>query len=58
MICRKFMALSLLPVSLVFKAFDDILDLLFQAPFEKHVLSKRLFDYFENQWIKNVDLKL
>ncbi|CAF3958786.1 unnamed protein product, partial [Rotaria sp. Silwood1] len=51
------MALPLLPLSLVLQAFDDLYELFLQAPPQKIDLLKPLFQYFENQWIKKVDLK-
>lgn len=56
-ICRKLMALALMPVSLVIETFDDLHDLIFQLPSAKCDLLKSLFNYFENQWIKRVDVK-
>ncbi|CAF1475020.1 unnamed protein product [Rotaria sordida] len=39
------------------QAFDDLYESLLQAQSQKTDLLKPLFQYFENQWIKKVDLK-
>ncbi|CAF4832204.1 unnamed protein product [Rotaria socialis] len=57
LICRKLMALSLLPLHLVIQSFDDLFELILQAPSNKFDLLKPLFNYFDNYWIKQVDLK-
>lgn len=51
------MALALMPVALVIETFDDLHDLIFQLPPAKCDLLKSLFNYFENQWIKRIDVK-
>ena len=51
------MALALLPVSLVLQAYDDLHDLVLESSSTKYNLLKPLFNYFENQWIKNVDVQ-
>jgi len=52
------MALALLPVSLVLDAFDNLCDSLLESSPTKFNLLKPLFCYFENQWIKKVDIKI
>ena len=52
------MALPLMPISLVVSAFDELFDSLLQGKLSNNAQLKLLFDYFENQWLKNVDLKL
>ncbi|CAF5132619.1 unnamed protein product, partial [Rotaria sp. Silwood1] len=55
--CRKLMALALMPVSLVLQAYDDLHDSVLESSSKKFDLLKPLFSYFENQWIKNVDIQ-
>ena len=43
---------------LVLQAFDDLYDTVPQICSEKKDLLKHLFQYFEHQWIKTVDLKI
>ena len=50
------MALALMPVSLVLQAYDDLLDSVLESSSANFNLLKPLFDYFENQWIKKVDV--
>ena len=52
------MALALMPVSLVIEAFDDLHESIFQlsTATAKFDLLNSLFTYFENQWIKRVDV--
>ncbi len=54
--CRKLMALALMPASLVLQAYDDLYDSVLELSSTKFNLLKPLFDYFENQWIKKVDI--
>jgi hypothetical protein len=51
------MAIALLPLSLVQQAFDDLYDVILQLSSTKYDSLKPLFEYFENYWIKTVDLK-
>ncbi|CAF2876130.1 unnamed protein product [Rotaria sp. Silwood2] len=46
-----------MPVSLVLQAFDDLYDSVLESSSTKFNLLKPLFSYFENQWIKKVDIK-
>ncbi|CAF3249819.1 unnamed protein product [Rotaria sp. Silwood2] len=55
--CRKLMALALMPVSLVLQAYDDLHDSVLESSSTTFDLLKPLFSYFENQWIKNVDIQ-
>ncbi|CAF4635139.1 unnamed protein product, partial [Rotaria sp. Silwood2] len=55
--CRKRMALALMPVSLVLQAYDDLHDSVLGSSSKKFDLLKPLFSYFENQWIKNIDIQ-
>ncbi|CAF4455940.1 unnamed protein product, partial [Rotaria sp. Silwood2] len=55
--CRKLMALALIPVSLVLQAYDDLHDSVLESSSTTFNLLKSLFSYFENQWIKNVDIQ-
>jgi hypothetical protein len=50
------MALALMPASLVLQAYDDLYDSVLELSSTKFNLLKPLFDYFENQWIKKVDI--
>ncbi|CAF4517696.1 unnamed protein product, partial [Rotaria sp. Silwood2] len=54
---RKRMALALMPVSLVLQAYDDLHDSVLGSSSKKFDLLKPLFSYFENQWIKNIDIQ-
>jgi hypothetical protein len=56
-ICRKLMALALLPVSLVLQAYDDLYESVLESSSTKFNTLKPLFNYFENQWIKNVAIE-
>jgi len=56
-ICRKIMALPLLPISLVVETFDSLCDSVLEASSTKFKLLEPLFKYFENQWIKKVEIK-
>ncbi|CAF4935093.1 unnamed protein product [Rotaria sp. Silwood1] len=51
------MALALMPVSLVLQAYDDVHDGVLESSSTKFNLLKPLFSYFENQWMKNVDIQ-
>jgi hypothetical protein len=46
-----------MPVSLVLQAYDDLYDSILESSLTKFNLIKPLFDYFENQWIKKVDIQ-
>ncbi|CAF4921093.1 unnamed protein product [Rotaria socialis] len=54
---RKIMALALMPVSLVLRAFGDLSESVLESSPIKFNLLKPLFHYFENQWLKNVDIQ-
>ncbi|CAF2727901.1 unnamed protein product [Rotaria sp. Silwood2] len=56
-ICRKLMALALLPLSLVIEAFDNLYDSVLESSSTTFKLLEPLFKYFENQWIKTVEIK-
>ncbi|CAF3348314.1 unnamed protein product, partial [Rotaria socialis] len=51
------MALALMPVSLVLRAFGDLSESVLESSPIKFNLLKPLFHYFENQWLKNVDIQ-
>jgi hypothetical protein len=53
-ICRKLVALPIIPVSAVLQPFDDLHDSFLQSSVIKVNLLKPLFDYYESQWIKTV----
>jgi hypothetical protein len=46
-----------MPVSLVLQAYDDLYDSILESSSTKFNLLEPLFDYFENQWIKKVDIQ-
>lgn len=50
------MALALMPVSLVLQAYDDLYDSVLESSSTNFNLIKPLFDYFENQWTKKVEI--
>ncbi|CAF4569318.1 unnamed protein product [Rotaria socialis] len=54
---RKIMALALMPVSLVLRAFGDLSESVLESSPIKFNLLKPLYHYFENQWLKNVDIQ-
>ncbi|CAF4091623.1 unnamed protein product [Rotaria sordida] len=56
-ICRKLMALASLPLSLDIKAFDNLYDSVLESSSTTFKLLEPLFTYFENQWIKAVEIK-
>ncbi|CAF2855277.1 unnamed protein product [Rotaria sp. Silwood2] len=56
MICRKLMALALLPSSVVLKSFEDLYEIVLLASSSELRLLGPLFDYFENYWIKKIDI--
>ncbi len=51
------MVLALMPLSLVLQAYDDLYDSVLESSSTKFYLLKPLFDYFENQWIKKVNIQ-
>jgi hypothetical protein len=51
------MALALLPTSLVIDTFDNLCDSLLESSSTKFNLLKPLFTYFENQWVKKIDVE-
>ncbi|CAF3744495.1 unnamed protein product [Rotaria sordida] len=55
--CRKLMALALMPISLVLQAYDDLHGSVLESSSTTFDSLKPLFSYFENQWIKNVDIQ-
>ncbi len=56
-ICRKLMALALLPITLVVDAFDNLCESVLESSSTKFKLLQPLFTYFENQWINKVEIK-
>ncbi|CAF1067047.1 unnamed protein product [Rotaria sordida] len=56
MICRKLMALALLPSSVVLKSFEDLYEIVLLASSSELGSLRPLFDYFENYWIKRIDI--
>ncbi|CAF1586169.1 unnamed protein product [Adineta ricciae] len=56
-ICRKIMALPLIPISLVSKAYDDLLNSTIACSRVKYDMLRPLFNYFENQWMRKVDIQ-
>ncbi|CAF0909503.1 unnamed protein product [Rotaria sordida] len=56
MICRKLMALALLPSSVVLKSFEDLYESVLLASSSELGSLRPLFDYFENYWIKRIDI--
>ena len=51
------MALPLMPVSLVLQAYDDLQDSILESSPTKYDTLRSLFNYFDNQWIKKVDIQ-
>ena len=56
-ICRKLMALPLMPLTLVSQSFDDLFDVLLQGSSSTYDSLKPLFEYFEHYWMKTLDPK-
>jgi hypothetical protein len=50
------MALPLMPVSLVLQAYDDLYDSVLESSLTNFNLLKPLLSYYENQWIKTIDI--
>jgi hypothetical protein len=51
------MALALLPPSLVVEAFDNLYDSVLESSSTTFKSLEPLFTYFENQWIKTIEIK-
>jgi hypothetical protein len=51
------MALPLMPISLVLQAYDDLHDSILESSPTKYDIIKSLFNYFDCQWIKKVDIQ-
>jgi hypothetical protein len=51
------LARALMPVSFFLQAYDDLYDSILESSSTKFNLFKPLFDYFENKWIKKVNIQ-
>ena len=46
-----------MPLTLVAKSFEDLLDVVLEDPSSKYSSLSPLFDYFESYWLTELDLK-